>query len=100
MDRPRAIDDRISADGLRSPRSTCDRYGLLTPAARASSRSDTWAALRWLRMNSPTDEPTAGTDDATVEASAAADAAAVATVSRTAVTWSRTNSLGRCTSPR
>src|SRR3954464_5732632 len=74
--RPRAICARISADGLRSPRSTCDRHGLLTPAVRASSRSDPWAALRWVRMNPPTCEPTAGTEDATLDAPVEAPAAA------------------------
>src|SRR5438270_8495011 len=43
----------ISADGCRSPRSTCDRYGLDTPASLASLRRDISAPERCVRMNSP-----------------------------------------------
>jgi len=39
--------------GLRSPRSICDRYGLDTPASRASWRTETCACSRCSRMNSP-----------------------------------------------
>src|SRR6476661_1785868 len=44
---------RISALGRRSPRSTCDRYGLETPALAANPRIEICAAIRWSRMNSP-----------------------------------------------
>ena len=64
----------------------------LTPAERASSRSETWAALRWLRMKSPTWELTA---PETRSASAAAVAATLVTLSRTELT----SSEGLCTSP-
>src|SRR3954470_17467139 len=44
---------RISADGLRRPRSICDRYGLLTPAWSARRRMLILPISRWDLMNSP-----------------------------------------------
>ena len=43
-----------SADGLRSPRSICERYGLETSANSASRRTESLARSRWVRMNAPT----------------------------------------------
>src|SRR5437763_483630 len=53
MRRPLAICCRISALGLRRPRSIWLRYGLDTPASFASWRSETWAVVRCWRMYSP-----------------------------------------------
>ena len=44
---------RISADGLRSPRSIWLRYGFEMPASSLSFRSDSRALRRWSRMKSP-----------------------------------------------
>src|SRR5579859_7412122 len=57
MRSPLAICCRISALGLRSPRSIWLRYGLETPAAEASWRSEILACSRCWRMYSPM-EPT------------------------------------------
>src|SRR5438309_11682267 len=53
MRRALAICWRISADGLRRPRSIWLRYGLEMPAMSESLRSDRRATLRCSRMNSP-----------------------------------------------
>ena len=44
IESPLAICCRISALGLRRPRSICDRYGLLIPVRSASCRRDSSAA--------------------------------------------------------
>ena len=51
--RPRAMDCRISADGLRSPRSIWLRYGFEMPASSLSLRNESRALRRWSRMNPP-----------------------------------------------
>ena len=53
MRSPRAIPWRISADGLRRPRSIWLRYGFEMPASSLSLRSDSRALRRWSRMKSP-----------------------------------------------
>src|SRR4051794_12571632 len=53
MRRALAICWRISADGLRSPRSIWLRYGLEMPAMSDSLRRERRATLRCSRMNSP-----------------------------------------------
>ena len=53
ISRARAICWRISADGLRRPRSIWLRYGLEMPASSDSLRSDSWPTRRCSRMNSP-----------------------------------------------
>src|SRR4051794_2166868 len=52
--RARAICWRISADGLRRPRSICERYGLLTPARSANRRTLILATSRCDLIKSPT----------------------------------------------
>src|SRR4051794_2122071 len=53
MRRALAICWRISADGLRRPRSIWLRYGLEMPARSDRRRSDNRALLRCSRMNAP-----------------------------------------------
>ena len=53
ISRARAICWRISADGLRRPRSIWLRYGLEMPAISDSLRSESWPTRRCSRMNSP-----------------------------------------------
>src|SRR4051794_17183863 len=52
--RARAICWRIAADGLRRPRSICERYGLLTPARSANRRTLILATSRCDLIRSPT----------------------------------------------
>src|SRR6266540_5608760 len=51
---PFAIACRISALGLRRPRSICDRYGMETPASPAALRRESFALSRWSLMKLPT----------------------------------------------
>src|SRR5262249_3310291 len=53
MRNARAIAWRISALGLRRPRSIWLRYGFEMPASSLSLRNDSRALRRWSRMNSP-----------------------------------------------
>src|SRR5882757_9444354 len=61
MGRPLAICCRISALGLRSPRSIWLRYGLDTPANLDSWRKEICAWLRCWRMYSPMSLPRSAT---------------------------------------
>src|SRR5688572_27685175 len=49
-----AICWRMSADGLRRPRSIWLRYGFEIPAISLSLRSEMRPTWRWSRMNAPT----------------------------------------------
>src|SRR5689334_8578136 len=53
MWRAPAIWRRISAEGLRMPRSIWLRYGFEMPAISESLRSESWPTRRCSRMNSP-----------------------------------------------
>src|SRR6478672_6619982 len=66
MRSPLAIPCRISAEGLRSPRSIWLRYGLEMPASSLSFRSDSRSRWRWSRMNSPRSRRRASTASAGV----------------------------------
>src|SRR5689334_5062795 len=61
MRRPLAICCRISALGLRRPRSIWLRYGLDTPASFESWRNEIFALLRCCLMYSPMSRPRSAT---------------------------------------
>jgi len=61
MRSPLAICCRISALGLRTPRSIWLRYGLDTPASFDSWRNEIFAVLRCWRMYSPMSEAMSAT---------------------------------------